>query len=403
VINNNEQYENALILLSDLMDQNPAPGSMESDYLDVLAVLIENYESKTFEKEPADPVEAILFRMDQMGLKNLDMVPYFGSKARVSEVLNRKRPLSLNMMRSLHSGLGISTETLMRESVIQTLEETHDWKGFPLKEMFKRGYFANKFKSWNEIKENEETVISSFLESISEPKVAQAFLKTTAHERSARNMDQKALLAWCTRVFQKVENNPLKEKYSPDLVDEDFIRGLRELSPNESGPLVAREFLNRYGVYLVIEPHLSKTYLDGAAFMSDSGHPVIAMTLRFDRIDNFWFVLMHELAHVKKHLNEDAVLFFDDLETQSNIDEIEDEADALAREWLIPIEAWRNSSVPVDKNADAALLLAKQLKIHPSIVVGRLQREENNYRLLSKSIGRGQDKIRRLFEKEYYH
>lgn len=400
LITTKEQYEVALGLLSQLMDKSPEPGSAKSDKLDVLSVLIEKYESSNFHIDSPDPIEAIKFHMDRMGLTNKDMEPYFGSKARVSEVLNRKRPLSLSMMRSLQSKLGISAETLMRESNYESLDEIPGWEGLPIKEMFKKAYFPG-IRAFNEVLDNEEQIVTAFLNTVSEPKVMQALLKssvTQAHSRSARTMNKRALLAWCTRVFQKVESQPISTKYDSSNINEDFIRGLIELSPNPSGPKVAVEYLNRFGIHLIVEPHLSKTYLDGAAFMSDSGHPVIAMTLRFNRIDNFWFVLLHELAHVKLHLNGGQNLFFDDLETLPNSDDVENEADLKAGNWLIPENEWNNSQVRTTRDAQSAIALAKTLKIHPAIVVGRLQRNENNYRLLSKSIGRGQDQVRKLFE-----
>lgn len=403
IITNEEQYEQALIEVSDLMDQE----TVDADYLDVLALLIEQYQDKNIPSEPVDAIDAIKFRMDQMDFKNKDMVPYFGSKARVSEVLNRKRSLSLNMMRSLRSGLGISAETLMRESNINTLDETSDWQDYPVNEMYKNGYFnVGKYDSLKQLKEDEEIVLTSFLHTVSKERfMANAFLRSSAQSvesRSSRTMNAKALKAWSIRVFQKVYEQPLINKYDPKIFeDESFIRGLKELSPNKSGPLVAKEYLNRFGIYLIILPHLSKTYLDGAAFLAADGHPVIAMSIRFDRIDNFWFVLMHELAHVKYDLTPEKPLFFDDLETHSNIADIEKRADNEAGKWLIPDTAWDNSNVSLNKTAISVLDLAQELKIHPAIVVGRLQKEENNYRLLSKSIDKEQGQVKRLFAKEF--
>jgi len=78
-------------------------------------VLAEDYENKHYPIAPPDPVDAIQFRMDQMGLTRKDMEPYLGSRGRVSEVLNRKRGLSLDMIRRLHKGLAIPLESLVRE------------------------------------------------------------------------------------------------------------------------------------------------------------------------------------------------------------------------------------------------------------------------------------------------
>ena len=88
-------------------------GSPEGDELEILALLIEKYEDQHFPMPPSDPVEAIKFRMDQMGLTARDLEPFIGSSGRVSEVLNHKRKLSLAMIKRLHEGLRIPYERLL--------------------------------------------------------------------------------------------------------------------------------------------------------------------------------------------------------------------------------------------------------------------------------------------------
>ena len=105
-------YKSALRTISSLLD---APeGSREAGILEVLSVLVEAYEEDHHPVDPPDPIEAIKFRMEQMGLARRDLEPYLGSRARVSEVLNRKRPLSVEMIRRLNAGLGIPAEILIR-------------------------------------------------------------------------------------------------------------------------------------------------------------------------------------------------------------------------------------------------------------------------------------------------
>lgn len=110
-IKTKRDYEKALRRIEDLMSAQP--GTDEGDELDVLATLVEVYEQKRFPVRAADPVEAILFRMEQQGLERKDLEAFIGSRHRVSEVLNRKRTLSLDMIRKLHSGLGIPLEVLV--------------------------------------------------------------------------------------------------------------------------------------------------------------------------------------------------------------------------------------------------------------------------------------------------
>lgn len=113
-IRTKRDYERALRRIETLMDADP--GSDEGDELEVLATLVDVYEEKHFPLGVADPVEAILFRMDQQGLERKDLEPFIGSRHRVSEVLNRKRGLSLDMIRRLHAGLGIPLQVLVGEA-----------------------------------------------------------------------------------------------------------------------------------------------------------------------------------------------------------------------------------------------------------------------------------------------
>ncbi|MDC4140373.1 helix-turn-helix domain-containing protein, partial [Acinetobacter nosocomialis] len=112
VIRTREQYQAYLDEVHSLIMLNPAIGSPESDRLELLSVLIEDYENKQYPIEAPDPIDAILFRMHEKGLKQADLAPYFGTTSRVSEVLNRKRALTVDMIRALSVGLGLSVETL---------------------------------------------------------------------------------------------------------------------------------------------------------------------------------------------------------------------------------------------------------------------------------------------------
>ncbi|MBF0621187.1 MAG: helix-turn-helix domain-containing protein [Magnetococcales bacterium] len=105
-------YEAALAEVDQLMDADL--DTPEGDRLDVLVTLIEAYEAKQHPIGPADPIEAITFQMEQFGLTRKDLEQYIGSRARVSEILNRKRQLTLEMIRRLHDGLKIPAEVLIQ-------------------------------------------------------------------------------------------------------------------------------------------------------------------------------------------------------------------------------------------------------------------------------------------------
>ena len=115
-IHTQADYKAALKDVSALIDHDPAPGTPQGDRLDVLTTLIQAYEARHFPIDAPDPVEAIKFRMEQQGLSVKGLEPIIGQSNRVYEVLNRKRPLTVAMIRRLHSSLGISAEVLIAEA-----------------------------------------------------------------------------------------------------------------------------------------------------------------------------------------------------------------------------------------------------------------------------------------------
>jgi HTH-type transcriptional regulator/antitoxin HigA len=118
-IRSESDYEAALKEIEKLLESQP--GSPEGDRMDVLVTLVEAYEAKNFPiPEPDDPVEVLEYYMESRGLSRSDLITYLGSKERVSEVLNRKRGLSLEMIRNLHSGLGIPADLLVGKQITRS-------------------------------------------------------------------------------------------------------------------------------------------------------------------------------------------------------------------------------------------------------------------------------------------
>ncbi len=111
-IKTDADYEAALEAIERLLDSKP--GTAEADRLEVIATLVEAYESKHHALPLPDPIEAILYHMESRGLSRRDLEPLIGTRARVSEILNRKRQLTMEMVRNLHEGLGISAEVLIQ-------------------------------------------------------------------------------------------------------------------------------------------------------------------------------------------------------------------------------------------------------------------------------------------------
>lgn len=203
------------------------------------------------------------------------------------------------------------------------------------------------------------------------------------------------LHAWRARVtarareaFASIEDvhEPLELKWMPGLV---------RLSNETRGPLRAVEVLADRGIILIVEPQVPGLKIDGAAFIVD-GRPVIGMTIRTDTVDNFWFTLMHELAHVTLHFSTGlAVGFYDQTDQETSVDEQEEEANRFASNLLIPEERWRRSTARIAKSAAVIERFANELGIHPAIVFGRIRKERGEWSLFANKIGR--NTVRKLF------
>jgi len=120
-IRTEQEYEDALEEIERLSDAVPA--TPEGDYLEVLMILVEDYEEKHYPIPPPDPIEAIEYYMESRGLSRMDLEPYIGGRGRVSEILNRRRPLTLRMIRNLEAGLGIPAAILVQEYELREEDE----------------------------------------------------------------------------------------------------------------------------------------------------------------------------------------------------------------------------------------------------------------------------------------
>jgi HTH-type transcriptional regulator/antitoxin HigA len=389
IIKNRTDYDEALSVVETLLDLDPSPGTSENEKLELLTLLIQDYEARSFQIVPPTPIEAIKFRMEQQNLTQRDLIPYIGSRSKVSEVLAGKRPLTVSMMRALHSGLGIPANVLIQEQDPSELMEI-DWNRFPIKQMIVWGWITAP-----ESRVSAEEILRPFFAAAGDIKPQAILCRSSSHVRAARSMDDYALAAWSARVLIKATVSPPTIQYKPDILNDGFLRKVAQLSVSDVGPLLARDFLREHGIQLVIERWLPRTYLDGATIMTNKLHPVIGLTLRYDRIDNFWFTLLHELAHLALHLDNDSNIFYDDLNIEAEDDSLEREADQLAMEVLIPNDIWLASPASRRCIPMVAEHLATKLHIHIAIVAGRMQHEFKSYQLLRNLVGSGE--VRKLF------
>lgn len=391
LIKTREDHAEALQQLDALMARNPAVGTSDGNELELLAHLIAEYEKQNHDLGFPSPLEAIRFRMEQQGLKPKDLVTYFGSPSKVSEILNGKRPLTLAMIRRLHEGLGIPAEVLIAEKC-DPLPAAIPVEKFPLKVMYERGWFSWFSGSWNEAREQGEDLLLRFFNNHLNLEEIPALHRQNV--RSGSKEDLFALHAWKTRVIRVATAKQLKAAFEVTAINEKFVCNLRALSLHADGPKLAVSLLEQYGIAVVIESHLQGTHLDGAALRMAGGAPVIALTLRHDRLDNFWFCLFHELAHVKKHLCGDKTdAFFDNLDAKAN--GAEAEADKYALDGLIPPAEWMKIKKTAKLTARNIVEEARRMVVHPAVIAGRIRREKHDYSVFSQLVGQGQ--VRGLF------
>ncbi|MCL4518462.1 MAG: ImmA/IrrE family metallo-endopeptidase [Thaumarchaeota archaeon] len=395
VIKNKDDYQEALKLVEELMDHDPDPNSEEGDQLSILTALVRDYETKNFPSSLPSPTEAIKFRMEQADLKAVDLIPYLGSRSRVSEILSGKRQLTVDMIRALSEGLGIPAKVLIRTAEPNEDSEYQNWDTHLMKEMAKRGYFGNvplRLHSGPEL-------LKEFFSSVGSPVQFAALLRKSNY-RSVPREDRRALSAWACRVVQKAKEVKGAGRYRHGVVNLAFMQELARLSVNENGPVLAQGHLRKYGIIVVVEPHLSKTYLDGATIFADKGNPIIGLTLRYDRLDNFWFTLMHELAHVVLHYGQEISLFYDELDDVKGVDigSQEREADNLASEALVPSSKWEISPAKLIPSSIAATSLAKELGVNVAIIAGKIRHEGGKWTYLNSIVGK--EKVRKCFPGE---
>lgn len=392
-IRTDADHKAALARIDVLMDAEA--GTDEVDELVVLAELVEAYEAKRFPIALPTPVEAIRFRMEQAGLEPRDLEPYIGSRGKVSEVLSGKQPLTLPMIRALHKHLGIPAEVLLSDASPSAEEgelASLDWARFPINEMAKRGWIrsvaATKAKA-------EELIGELIAKAGGMNAVPMPLCRRNDAMRQNAKTDTYALLAWCLKALAASREQKLSGTYQTGSVNLALLTELSKLSAYEDGPKRAKDALSDLGIHLVCVAHLPKTYLDGAALRGvDGGAPVVALTLRYDRIDNFWFSLLHELAHVGLHFNGAAEAFVDDFSLREapsrHEDPRENEADAWAEEALIPRETWASAGLTARASYSGIIAFSQRIGVHPAIVAGRVRHQTRNFRAFAPLLGTGE-------------
>jgi len=370
VIRSEDAYREGLKRAADLVGRTD---QKSLDELDLLQAVIERWERTQITMSMPSPVEAIRFRMMHANLRPRDLEPFIGSRARVSEVLSGTRTLSLEMIRALSRHLGIPADALIGLSA-ETAPKRPEPSRAAMKSLREAGFLRPG--------EN----FTSFMGRALSPVRVETLLRKTRTARTNAKTDLAAVDAWCAAVALNAA--AVRLPVAAKAPGAQAARKLAQLSGEKNGIGKVRVTLAGMGIVLVVLKHLPGTYLDGAAMRRADGTPVIALTLRHDRIDNFWFTLLHEFCHATRHLDGKTLLILDDLDIGSS-DAIEEEADRFAEDALIPARfrarcgaAWMSTAEIVE--------IATEAGVHPAIVAGRWQREHGEYRRFAKMLGRGE-------------
>ena len=366
------------------------------EYESLKSGAITNFQANSLDELPIMLIRARIAQQlsqrelgDLVGLKE-QQIQRYESEQYASASLRRLREianaLKLSIMEIAEiSPISMSSTTSAKPTLLE-------WNKFPVKDMYKRGWFEGFYGSIKDLTQEANELVEDFITSIIKRPTLALHRKLV---RSGSQFDSYALLAWECRILALASRVQLAKEYQPSLLTDKWIENLRKSSNLVDGPAQAKVMLKEVGIILIVEPHLPGTYLDGAAMLLNGETPVIGLTLRYDRLDNFWFVLFHELIHVMKHLKKGKLEnIFDDLDANTT-NEIEFEADTLAGDTLISPKDWNVALPRFVQSAESVQAFASQLGISPAIVAGRIRRESKNYRILGELVG--QNEVRKHF------
>lgn len=205
--------------------------------------------------------------------------------------------------------------------------------------------------------------------------------------RKSAKADENLLAIWQARARAEAEYRCLAEEYPAFAgLTKENLRKLALLSVDPQAVRQLPSILVKFGIILVYVYALPGMSADGAVFHLSTGHPVIAMSLRFPRLDYFWFTLLHELAHLVLHADQLKEPVFFDVEISDEKDRAERAANRLAKDSMVDRESWRSCAPKYDTSDRAVHAYAAEQGVHPSLIAGLLRKESGNYKRYSSII-----------------
>jgi HTH-type transcriptional regulator / antitoxin HigA len=338
------------------------------------------------------PGQLVREAMEAKDWNQSDLAFALGSTtAAINQILGDKRSISHNMAKALGVALDMPAETLVRIQAEWDLQHADKpdpailarariLARYPLREMLKRGWIDPEHREGS----LEEQVCQFFgVPSLDDvPHLAHSAKKTNYSDIPP------AQLAWLFRVRQ-IASEMHPTAYDPAKLQE-AVTAFKEMRGEPDAVRHIPRLLDEAGVRFVVVEGLPGSQIDGVCFWLNPVAPVIGMSLRFDRIDNFWFVLRHECAHVLHGHGKTQAIVDVDMDaafspTQSDEERI---ANTEAADFCVPSEHVRSFYLrkkPFFSESDV-LAFSKRMKVHPGLAVGQIQRLANRYDLLRKHL-----------------
>lgn len=318
--------------------------------------------------------------------KELGVQPSF-----LNEIIKGKRPVTADIAILLEKILGISADYWMKFQSQYEIDKARvkqknirRVRNIELWSIIKEYVPVRYFKKHNYLTDDLESDIKT-IKKIYEVETIDGLVSSFSKDKLAYyrksdklKIDEKNMFAWSS-LAQYEAKNQKTNTFNFDNLNQLCINLNNIFYENSGTPERVKAALNQFGIKMLLIEKLEKTPIDGFSFWSEK-NPAIALTLRYNRIDNFAFTIMHEIGHIDLHLRNDKDRKFIDLTKKQNLDKCENEADNYAQEKLISKNIWQDileNHLPL--NDEKITALGDEHRINPAILLGRVCYEMDYY------------------------
>ena len=318
--------------------------------------------------------------------KELGVQPSF-----LNEIIKGKRPVTADIAILLEKILGISADYWMRFQSQYEIDKARvkqknikKVKNIELWSIIKEYVPVLYFKKHNYLNDDLESDIKT-IKNIYDVETIDGLVSSFSNDKFAYyrkseklKIDDKNMFAWSS-LAQYEAKNQKTNTFNFDNLNQLCLNLNNIFYENSGTPERVKAVLNQFGIKMLLIDKLEKTPIDGFSFWSEN-NPAIALTLRYNRIDNFAFTIMHEIGHIDLHLRNDKDRKFMDLTRKQNLDKCENEADTYAQVKLISKQIWQDileNHLPLTD--EKIIALGDKHRINPAILLGRVCHEINYY------------------------